>query len=258
MNGSYYPSQAGISGYCERIPANPTKKLTQPCFEIKPTMDLCNLYVKDIEAGLTSANLFNLFKPFGRIISARVMKEVSKNNSSRIDPDNNKCFGFVSFSQPIEAAQAIITMHQQTDDGKNRVVVRFHEPRVSRPEHNFSQQIAILIQHSELASHFYTRSKHYKKIVPLRPVVVEDGQDITNTSYASQRAMYSASLTTSPLSFYCPIYWINHHGMIYTNVYRPCIQQFPSTIYNYDDTRRKLFDMLEQRGDISVLDQKLL
>lgn len=251
MNGTYYSPTAGKSPYYERLSPNSTKKLAQPSFEIKPTMDLCNLYVKGIEPGLTSSDLFNLFKPFGRIVSARVMKEVKSIGSS------NKGFGFVSFSQSIEAAQALIAMHQPTDDHSNNTMgVRFHEPRVPRPEHNFCQQLAILSQHSELAPHFYTRSKH-NNITPLRPMmmIVEDKQDTTNTCYASQSTVYYTS--PPPPSYYYPTYWTDNRGVIYANVYHPYIQQ-SSMIYDDDDTEQKLLAMLEQQANISPLDQKQL
>jgi RNA recognition motif-containing protein len=255
MNGSYYSPKAGSSAYYERSSQTNTKKLAQPSFEIKPTMDLCNLYVKGIEPGLTSSDLFNLFKPFGRIISARVMEETGSNSSS----SSNKGFGFVSFSQSIEAAQALIAMHQPTNDNNhNTMGVRFHEPRVPRPEHNFSHQLAILSQHSELAAHFYTRSNN--KIVPLRTMILEDKQD---TSFASQTSVYYTSPPAPPPPYYYPAYWTDHRGVVYTNVYHPYIQPSSSMIYHDNDddddtTRQKLLGMLEQQANISPSNQKQL
>ncbi|KAF1805570.1 RNA recognition motif-containing protein, partial [Mucor lusitanicus] len=83
-------------------------------------MDLCNLYIKGIQPGMSSTDLFNLFKPFGRIISAKVMPQ----------DKGKRGFGFVSYSKSVEAAHAILSMNQ-TDD----MVVRFHEPKVPRKEH---------------------------------------------------------------------------------------------------------------------------
>ncbi|KAI7847941.1 hypothetical protein BDC45DRAFT_451074, partial [Circinella umbellata] len=65
-------------------------------------MDLCNIYIKHIDPSIKSTELFNLFKPFGRIISARVMEDPSTGNS--------RGFGFVSYSHPTEAAAALIEM----------------------------------------------------------------------------------------------------------------------------------------------------
>ncbi|KAI8342607.1 hypothetical protein BC941DRAFT_413281 [Chlamydoabsidia padenii] len=104
-------------------------------------MDLCNLYVKGLSLSMTSAELFNLFQPYGRIISARVM--VTEKNVS-------KGFGFVSFSQPIEAASALVYLHPHYN-------IQFHEPKVPRPGHDIQQQYWSLA-HSSLACYFYSVS----------------------------------------------------------------------------------------------------
>lgn len=104
-------------------------------------MDLCNLYVKGLSLSMTSNELFNLFKPYGRIISARVMAN---------DKNVSKGFGFVSFSQPIEAASAMVHLHPHYN-------ILFHEPKVPRSDHDIQQQYWSLA-HSSLASYFFSTS----------------------------------------------------------------------------------------------------
>ncbi|CAO3579530.1 unnamed protein product [Absidia cylindrospora] len=107
--------------------------------EIKPSMDLCNLYIKGLSLSMTSNELFNLFKPHGRIISARVMAN---------EQGVSKGFGFVSFSQPIEAASALVHLHQHYS-------ILFHEPKVPRSDHDIQQQYWSLA-HSPLGGYFYS------------------------------------------------------------------------------------------------------
>lgn len=70
-----------------------------------------------------SADLFNYFRKFGRIISARVMKNTQTKQS--------KGFGFVSFSKADEALQAKQEMNGVHILSKP-IVVAFHEPKKSR------------------------------------------------------------------------------------------------------------------------------
>ncbi|KAI8369458.1 uncharacterized protein BYT42DRAFT_648134 [Radiomyces spectabilis] len=143
----------------------------QPCFELRPSMDLCNLYVKHVDSSTTSAQLFNLFEPYGRIISARVMEDTTTGRS--------KGFGFVSFSHPVEAASALIDMHRRNErresslqdkkSSRATVIVRFHEPKVARTEHDFFQQMAVLAA-SPLRNHFYTSAPLMTPSPSLKPV----------------------------------------------------------------------------------------
>ncbi|KAG2225098.1 hypothetical protein INT45_011780 [Circinella minor] len=160
--------------------ASPTKPTSNnnrlQRLELKPAMDLCNIYIKHIDPSIKSTELFNLFKPFGRIISARVMEDPSTGSS--------RGFGFVSYSHPTEAAEALIEMDGYTGPDSNKVEnpissstsgnndgneqksteainewigepmsVRFHEPRVPRPERDYQQQVLKLFQ-SHLSPHF--------------------------------------------------------------------------------------------------------
>ncbi|CAG8623443.1 24494_t:CDS:2 [Dentiscutata erythropus] len=88
-----------------------------------PIVDPCNLFIKNLDANISSSDLFNHFRRFGRIISARVMRDQETNNS--------KGFGFVSYTSSEEADRAKSTMHGKTL-GTKQIVVRLHEPKKLR------------------------------------------------------------------------------------------------------------------------------
>ncbi|CAG8627191.1 9764_t:CDS:2 [Cetraspora pellucida] len=88
-----------------------------------PFVDPCNLFIKNLDANISSSDLFNHFRRFGRIISARVMRDQETNNS--------KGFGFVSYTSSEEADRAKSTMHGKTL-GTKQIVVRLHEPKKLR------------------------------------------------------------------------------------------------------------------------------
>ncbi|GAA5855201.1 hypothetical protein JCM8547_008981 [Rhodosporidiobolus lusitaniae] len=74
-------------------------------------VDPCNLFIKSLPPTLTSPHLHALFSPFGTIVSARVMTTSSS-------PPVSKEFGFVSFTSPEMAVQALRAI-----DGKYVCVV---------------------------------------------------------------------------------------------------------------------------------------
>jgi RNA recognition motif-containing protein len=86
-------------------------------------VDYTNLYIKNLDLNVKSADLFNNFRRFGRIISARVMKNAQTKQS--------KGFGFVSFSKADEAQKAKQEMNNQYILSKP-VIVAFHEPKKAR------------------------------------------------------------------------------------------------------------------------------
>jgi len=88
-----------------------------------PIVDPCNLFIKNLDANISSSDLFNHFRRFGRIISARVMRDQETNNS--------KGFGFVSYTSAEEADRAKSSMHGKTL-GTKQIVVRLHEPKKLR------------------------------------------------------------------------------------------------------------------------------
>ncbi|KAJ3299530.1 hypothetical protein HDU76_006291 [Blyttiomyces sp. JEL0837] len=62
-------------------------------------LDPRNLYVKNLPLSIDSTALFNLFRPYGKIISAKVMRDEETGVSKR--------FGFVSFEKDVMAFAAI-------------------------------------------------------------------------------------------------------------------------------------------------------
>ncbi|CAI2192513.1 9457_t:CDS:2, partial [Funneliformis geosporum] len=88
-----------------------------------PIVDPCNLFIKNLDANISSSDLFNHFRKFGRIISARVMRDQ--------DSGNSKGFGFVSYTNAEEADKAKSYMHGKTL-GTKQIVVRLHEPKKLR------------------------------------------------------------------------------------------------------------------------------
>jgi len=88
-----------------------------------PIVDPCNLFIKNLDANISSSDLFNHFRKFGRIISARVMRDQETGNS--------KGFGFVSYTNPEEAERAKSSMNNKTL-GSKQIVVRLHEPKKLR------------------------------------------------------------------------------------------------------------------------------
>uniref|UniRef100_A0A1D1Y7I4 Polyadenylate-binding protein 1 n=1 Tax=Anthurium amnicola TaxID=1678845 RepID=A0A1D1Y7I4_9ARAE len=88
-----------------------------------PLVDPCNLFIKNLDANISSSDLFNHFRRYGRIISARVMRDQETGNS--------KGFGFVSYTSAEEADKAKSSMHGKTL-GTKQIVVRLHEPKKLR------------------------------------------------------------------------------------------------------------------------------
>lgn len=128
-------------------------------------VDYTNLYIKNLDLNVKSVDLFNNFRRFGRIISARVMKNAQTKQS--------KGFGFVSFSKADEAQKAKHEMNGEFILSKP-VIVAFHEPKkareadvnVSPTQSTFNgasrQQIATsvsphLVQHQQQHQHQYNR-----------------------------------------------------------------------------------------------------
>lgn len=81
-------------------------------------VDYTNLYIKNLDADVTSYDLFKRFIVYGKIISARVMKD---NITSK-----SKGYGFVSFTLIEEAREALQQMDGALVNTKN-IVVTYHE-----------------------------------------------------------------------------------------------------------------------------------
>lgn len=81
-------------------------------------IDYTNLYIKNLDSDVTSYDLFKRFRVYGKIISARVMKDTITLKS--------KGYGFVSFTHMEEAQIALRQMNGALVNTKN-IVVTFHE-----------------------------------------------------------------------------------------------------------------------------------
>lgn len=84
-----------------------------------------NLFVKNLDADITSELLEQEFRPFGTITSAKVMLD---------DAGKSKGFGFVCFSAPEEATKAIAEMHQRMVYGKPLYVALAQRKDVRRSQ----------------------------------------------------------------------------------------------------------------------------
>lgn len=87
-------------------------------------VDYMNLYVKNLDLSIQNQDLFQLFRPYGRIVSARVMSNPVTGLS--------KGYGFVSFSKPEEAAEALEAMNGFMVRSKS-MTVAYHEPKRKNP-----------------------------------------------------------------------------------------------------------------------------
>lgn len=92
-------------------------------------VDLMNLYVKNLDPTVDNTDLFNIFRKFGRIVSARVMSNPLNQLS--------KGYGFVSYSKPEEAQLALEEMNGYYFRTKP-MIVAYHEPKKPRQEKSTS------------------------------------------------------------------------------------------------------------------------
>ncbi|WVQ98700.1 hypothetical protein IAU59_005831 [Kwoniella sp. CBS 9459] len=87
-------------------------------------VDYSNVFVKNLDPDINSYFLEELFSNVGQVVSARVMRD---------EQGRSRCYGFVSFQLPEQAAEAISIFHD-TVVGKSRISVTLHEPRKLRSE----------------------------------------------------------------------------------------------------------------------------
>ncbi|KAI9281210.1 hypothetical protein BC943DRAFT_134918 [Umbelopsis sp. AD052] len=92
---------------------------------IESPVDFKNLYIKNLDIGIKSPDLFNLFKGFGHVVSARVMSNPATGYS--------KGYGFVSYTSPMSASNALQEMNGRMI-GSKPLIVAFHEPKKPKPE----------------------------------------------------------------------------------------------------------------------------
>ncbi|SJX63558.1 related to polyadenylate-binding protein 3 [Sporisorium reilianum f. sp. reilianum] len=87
-------------------------------------VDPCNLFIKNLDADIESKDLYDTFKAFGHIVSARVMRD---------NDGKSREFGFVSFKVAEDATQALHAM-DNAKLGSKKITVRLHEPKTMRQE----------------------------------------------------------------------------------------------------------------------------
>jgi len=90
------------------VPVSPTGAVTNllqvnPCQPQQEGPEECNLFIYHLPAEFNDQDLANIFIPFGNLISAKVFIDRATSQS--------KCFGFVSFDNPLSAQLAIHTMN---------------------------------------------------------------------------------------------------------------------------------------------------
>lgn len=80
-----------------------------------------NIYVGNLNWGMTSEDLQNLFAPFGEVTSAKIVTDKFNN-------DRSKGFGFVEMADDEAARTAIAALHD-TDISGRKIVVNESTPR---------------------------------------------------------------------------------------------------------------------------------
>ncbi|KAI7876398.1 hypothetical protein K492DRAFT_210381 [Lichtheimia hyalospora FSU 10163] len=99
-------------------------------------VDYMNLYIKNLEPHINNDALFQLFKKFGKIVSARVMSNPATGQS--------KGYGFVSYDKAEEAAAALQEMNGKIPPhGVKPLIVAYHEPKKPRQEKQGQSRIGM-------------------------------------------------------------------------------------------------------------------
>lgn len=80
-----------------------------------------NIYVGNLNWGMTSDDLQNLFAPYGEVTSAKIVTDKFNN-------DRSKGFGFVEMADDDAARAAIAALHD-TDQSGRKIVVNESTPR---------------------------------------------------------------------------------------------------------------------------------
>ncbi|EST04945.1 Polyadenylate-binding protein/Hyperplastic disc protein [Kalmanozyma brasiliensis GHG001] len=88
------------------------------------SIDPRNLFVKNLDATLTTQDLLDVFRAFGQVVSALVKQD---------EQGKSKGFGFVSFTTA-EEAQAAIRSLDNTKLGSKKITVCLHESKKIRQE----------------------------------------------------------------------------------------------------------------------------
>ena len=80
-----------------------------------------NIYVGNLNWGMTSDDLYNLFAPYGEVASAKIVTDKFNNNRS-------KGFGFVEMNDD-EAARTAISNLNETEITGRKIIVNESAPR---------------------------------------------------------------------------------------------------------------------------------
>ena len=105
------------------------------------------LYVGNLHPGIEDSRLFELFRPFGDIISCRIMRDIYSGES--------RGFAFVSFSERKFAENAKNALnYQKIDDWEIRICFK-RSPGDFKPEANiFVKNLSLDMSAKELESNF--------------------------------------------------------------------------------------------------------
>ncbi|TKY85401.1 hypothetical protein EX895_005563 [Sporisorium graminicola] len=126
-SASIYATTSSLSDPRNSVPTlaqKSTRGQLQYSSQASTFVDPCNLFIKNLDADIESKDLFDTFKAFGHIVSARVMRD---------NDGKSREFGFVSFKVAEEATQALHAM-DNAKLGSKKITVRLHEPKTMRQE----------------------------------------------------------------------------------------------------------------------------
>ena len=82
-----------------------------------------NIYVGNLNWGMTSDDLYNLFATYGEVVSAKIVTDKFNNNRS-------KGFGFVEMSDD-EAARTAISSLNETEVLQRKIIVNESAPKAA-------------------------------------------------------------------------------------------------------------------------------
>lgn len=88
-----------------------------------PKFQGVNLYIKFLDASIGDEELKNIFSPYGKIVSAKVMTD---------EKGKSRCFGFVCYSSPDEAQKAISSLNEAEIKG-HRLYVAIAQRKETAP-----------------------------------------------------------------------------------------------------------------------------
>mmetsp|Transcript_301 Transcript_301/g.315 ORF Transcript_301/g.315 Transcript_301/m.315 type:complete len:628 (+) Transcript_301:90-1973(+) len=134
LNGDGVPVWAGRAQKRTERQAELKKKFEQQRMERMTKYQGINLYIKNLEDDINEERLKKEFSPFGTVKSVKIMSD---------DKGNTKGFGFVCFSTPEEAQQAISEMNGRIlSNCKKPLYVNLHEPKEVRRQKLAAQYAA--------------------------------------------------------------------------------------------------------------------